>query len=147
MEVEKGIVMLFTGNGKGKTTASLGAGMRAAGHGAKVFMIQFMKGRLYGEIAASAGIDGFTIEQHGRDEFVDPESPEKIDMELARRGWGRVLELIEAKEPDLLILDEIGRGTSTFDGVSIAWAVCEHLGKSSGLQPKTLFATDRKSVV
>jgi cob(I)alamin adenosyltransferase len=107
MEVEKGIVMLFTGNGKGKTTASLGAGMRAAGHGAKVFMIQFMKGRLYGEIAASAGIDGFTIEQHGRDEFVDPESPEKIDMELARRGWGRVLELIEAKEPDLLILDEI----------------------------------------
>ncbi|MFH0811575.1 MAG: DNA mismatch repair protein MutS [Pseudomonadota bacterium] len=41
----------------------------------------------------------------------------------------------------LVILDEIGRGTSTFDGVSIAWAVCEYLGKSSGPQPKTLFAT------
>ncbi|MCD6352590.1 MAG: DNA mismatch repair protein MutS, partial [Proteobacteria bacterium] len=49
--------------------------------------------------------------------------------------------LNNATERSLLILDEIGRGTSTFDGVSIAWAVCEHLGKSSGLQPKTLFAT------
>ena len=107
MGAKKGIVMLFTGNGKGKTTASLGAGMRAAGHGARVFMIQFMKGRLYGEIAASASIDGFTIEQHGRDEFVDPESPEKIDVELARKGWNRALEVIESEDPDLLILDEI----------------------------------------
>jgi len=49
--------------------------------------------------------------------------------------------LNNATKRSLLILDEIGRGTSTFDGVSIAWAVCEYLGKSSGPQPKTLFAT------
>ncbi len=99
--------MLFTGNGKGKTTASLGAGMRAAGHGEKVCMIQFMKGRLYGELTAVDKIDGFTIEQHGRDEFVDPEKPEAIDVELAGRGWRRAVEIVESDAVQMLILDEI----------------------------------------
>ncbi len=108
----KGIVMLFTGNGKGKTTASLGAAMRAVGHGARVFMIQFMKGRLYGEIAASRKLDGLTIEQHGRDEFVDQKNPNPVDVELAQKGWARVLEIVEKEDPGMVILDEINVAVS-----------------------------------
>ena len=99
--------MLFTGDGKGKTTAAIGAAVRAAGHGASVLIIQFMKGRLYGELAAVAKIDSITIEQHGRDEFVDPKDPEKIDFELAEKGWARALEAVASDPPSLLVLDEI----------------------------------------
>ncbi|MFO7915679.1 MAG: cob(I)yrinic acid a,c-diamide adenosyltransferase [Candidatus Krumholzibacteriales bacterium] len=102
-----GTVQIYTGDGKGKTTASIGAAVRAAGHGWKVFMIQFMKGRLYGEIASAERLENITIEQHGRDEFVDPEKPEQIDIELARKGWARAADVVEAGETDMLILDEI----------------------------------------
>lgn len=107
MDDKKGLVMVFTGDGKGKTTASLGAAMRAVGHGTRVYMIQFMKGRLYGEIAASRKLEGLTIEQHGRDEFVDPKNPDPVDSELALRGWARVLEIVEKENPGMVILDEI----------------------------------------
>ncbi len=107
MSDEKGIVMLFTGDGKGKTTAAVGAAVRAAGHGAEVLIIQFMKGRLYGELAAAEKLDNLTIEQHGRDEFVDPKNPEKIDIELAEKGWARALEVVASDPPSLLVLDEI----------------------------------------
>jgi len=112
MSDEKGIVMLFTGDGKGKTTAAVGAAVRAAGHGARVLIIQFMKGRLYGELAIAEKIDNITIEQHGRDEFVDPKDPEKIDVEFARKGWARVLEAAGSEPPSLLVLDEINVAVS-----------------------------------
>jgi cob(I)alamin adenosyltransferase len=112
MSESKGIVMLFTGDGKGKTTAAVGAAVRAAGHGAEVLIIQFMKGRLYGELAAVEKIDNLTIEQHGRDEFVDPKEPEKIDVELAERGWARALEAVASDPPSLLVLDEINVAVS-----------------------------------
>lgn len=67
---------------------------------------------------------------------------------LARGESTFMVEMIETahilnnmSEKSLVILDEIGRGTSTFDGISIAWAVCEHLGREDGPRPKTLFAT------
>lgn len=112
MSAEKGIVMLFTGDGKGKTTAAVGAAVRAAGHGARVLIIQFMKGRLYGELAAVEKIENLTIEQHGRDEFVDPKDPEKIDVELAEKGWARALEAVGSDPPSLLVLDEINVAVS-----------------------------------
>jgi cob(I)alamin adenosyltransferase len=112
MSGEKGIVMLFTGDGKGKTTAAVGAAVRAAGHGARVLIIQFMKGRLYGELVAVEKIDNLTIEQHGRDEFVDPKDPEKIDVELAEKGWARALEAVASDPPSLLVLDEINVAVS-----------------------------------
>ena len=109
---ERGTVQLYTGDGKGKTTASLGAAMRAAGHGRRVLMIQFMKGRLYGELAASKEMKGFTIEQYGRDEFVDPKHPDPVDVELAAKGWARALEAVGDEKLDLLILDEINVAVS-----------------------------------
>ncbi len=104
---ERGTIQLYTGDGKGKTTAALGAALRAVGHGRRVVMIQFMKGRLYGELAAAAKLDGFTIEQHGRDEFVDAVNPDPIDRELAAKGWRRANELVREEGLDMLILDEL----------------------------------------
>lgn len=104
---ETGTIQLYTGNGKGKTTAALGAALRALGHGRKVAMIQFMKGRLYGELAAAKRLEGFTIEQHGRDEFVDSKNPAAVDRDLAAGGWRRAEELARSGEIDMLILDEI----------------------------------------
>lgn len=112
MSDEKGIVMLFTGDGKGKTTAAVGAAVRAAGHGARVLIIQFMKGRLYGELVAVEKLDNLTIEQYGRDEFVDSKNPEKIDVELAEKGWARALEAVASDSPSLLVLDEINVAVS-----------------------------------
>jgi cob(I)alamin adenosyltransferase len=104
---ERGTIQLYTGDGKGKTTAALGAALRAVGHGYRVVMIQFMKGRLYGELEAAKKLEGFTIEQHGRDEFVDSKNPDPIDRELAAAGWRRAEELVRRGEVDVLILDEI----------------------------------------
>ena len=111
-DMERGTVQLYTGDGKGKTTASLGAALRAAGHGKRVLVIQFMKGRLYGELAAVDGIEGFTIEQYGRDEFVDPENPEQVDIDLAGKGWKRAVEASGDDKLDLLVLDEINVAVS-----------------------------------
>jgi len=104
---DEGIIQLYTGNGKGKTTAALGAAMRAVGHGKRVVMVQFMKGRLYGELKSARRLEGFTIEQLGRDEFVDPKNPDPADRELAEAGWRRAEELVRDGGIDMLILDEI----------------------------------------
>lgn len=102
-----GYVQVYTGDGKGKTTASIGLGIRATGAGNKVRMIQFMKGRRYSEIDAVEGIAGFEISQHGRDEFVSKQDPEQVDMELAREGFETARMVISSGEHDLVILDEI----------------------------------------
>jgi len=103
-----GMVHVYTGNGKGKTTASLGLGMRAAGHGFRVLMIQFMKGDIkYGELEAVKGIPNFDILQFGRPDFVDKENPERIDIDLARKGLEHARGLVNSGDIDMLILDEI----------------------------------------
>ncbi|MGA1847854.1 MAG: cob(I)yrinic acid a,c-diamide adenosyltransferase [Thermoplasmatota archaeon] len=107
MPLNKGYLQVYTGNGKGKTTASLGLGLRAAGAGLKVHMVQFMKGRRYSEIDAIMDIPNFTISQHGRDEFVSRENPERVDIELARKGFEKAREVVLSGEFDMVILDEI----------------------------------------
>lgn len=107
MSLEKGFVHIYTGNGKGKTTAAIGLGIRATGEGLKVYMIQFMKGRRYSEIDALENIKDFTVIQFGRDEFVSKENPEQIDIDLARKGFEHAKEIIKNGEHDLIILDEI----------------------------------------
>ena len=103
-----GMVHVYTGNGKGKTTSSLGLGMRAAGHGFKVLMIQFMKGDIkYGELEAAKHIPNFEILQFGRPDFVDKNNPEQIDIDLAKKGLAHAKDIVKAGKVDMLILDEI----------------------------------------
>jgi len=75
---ELGLVQIYTGNGKGKTTAAIGAGIRAVGQGLRVHMIQFLKGGNnfppYGEVLALEQIPQFTLEQFGPDHFVNQEA-------------------------------------------------------------------------
>ena len=104
---EKGFVHIYTGNGKGKTTAAIGLGIRATGEGLKVYMIQFMKGRKYSEILALENIKNFTVVQFGRDEFVSKEQPDQIDIDLARKGFEHAKKIINNEKYDVVILDEI----------------------------------------
>ncbi|MBW2650769.1 MAG: cob(I)yrinic acid a,c-diamide adenosyltransferase, partial [Deltaproteobacteria bacterium] len=84
---DRGLVMVLTGDGKGKTTSALGQALRAVGHGFKVYMIQFMKGRKYGEvIAAEKHLPDLTVEQFGLDSFVMRDNPAPVDIELAQEG-------------------------------------------------------------
>lgn len=107
MSLEKGFIHIYTGNGKGKTTAAIGLGIRATGEGLKVYMIQYMKGRRYSESDALKNMKNFTVVQFGRDEFVSKENPEQIDIDLARKGFEHAKEIIKNGEHDLIILDEI----------------------------------------
>lgn len=107
MSLKKGLIHVYTGNGKGKTTAAIGLGIRAAGNGLKVYMIQFMKGRRYSELDALEHVPHFTVVQFGRDEFVSKEKPEQIDIDLAQKGLAHAKDIITKEEYDLVILDEI----------------------------------------
>ncbi|PNX49809.1 MAG: cob(I)yrinic acid a,c-diamide adenosyltransferase, partial [Thermoplasmata archaeon M8B2D] len=107
MSLEKRYIHVYTGPGKGKTTAALGLGLRAAGAGFKVHMIQFMKGRRYSELNSVEKLSNFTISQHGRDEFVNKDEPEQIDIDLAQEGFAYAKNLIKSGKYDMIILDEI----------------------------------------
>ena len=107
MSLEKGLIHVYTGHGKGKTTAAIGLGIRASGEGLKVYMIQFMKGRRYSEIDAIEKIPNFIVVQYGRDEFVSKEKPEKIDIDLAKEGFEHAKKIINEGKYDVVILDEI----------------------------------------
>ncbi|MFQ5833235.1 MAG: cob(I)yrinic acid a,c-diamide adenosyltransferase [Candidatus Thorarchaeota archaeon] len=112
-----GLVQIYTGNGKGKTTCALGAGLRAAGHGLEVLMISFMKAKVaerregtevnYGEFRSVDSIPNFTIVPVGRIEFVDKESPDPVDIKMAQDGLELAREALQERKCDVLILDEI----------------------------------------
>ena len=105
---DRGLVMVLTGDGKGKTTSALGQALRAVGHGFKVYMIQFMKGRKYGEVIAAEGhLPDLTVEQFGLDSFVMRDNPAPVDIELAQEGLKRAQEIIASDAYDMVILDEI----------------------------------------
>lgn len=106
---KRGLVMVYTGNGKGKTTAALGQALRAIGHDRKVCIIQFMKGsKNYGELqAAIKYLPDLEIVQSGLETFVDRDNPAQIDIDLARRGLGIAKNAAVSGKYQLLILDEI----------------------------------------
>ena len=104
----KGMLQIYTGNGKGKTTASLGLALRAAGHGNIVCMIQFMKGQTnYGELESAKKIPGFEIRQFGRPDFVDKKNPDPRDIQGAREALAYAAQIIKRGGCDVLILDEL----------------------------------------
>ncbi|MBD3228906.1 MAG: cob(I)yrinic acid a,c-diamide adenosyltransferase [Candidatus Lokiarchaeota archaeon] len=105
--LSKGIVQVYFGSGKGKTTASLGQAFRAAGHGFKIYMIQWMKGNIkYGELKSAKKFDNFTIEQFGSPELIA--SPDDFDMDEGRKALERAENIILSDKYDIVILDEAG---------------------------------------
>lgn len=99
---------MITGDGKGKTTSALGMALRAAGHGWRTLMIQFMKGDPeYGEVKAAAHIPGFEIVQSGLPTFVRRHHPGEKDLALARAGMERARAALSGGRHDMVILDEI----------------------------------------
>jgi cob(I)alamin adenosyltransferase len=106
--MKRGLVQIYTGDGKGKTTAAMGLALRAAGQGLRVFIAQFVKGMFYGELEALKRFESrITLRQYGRNCFIRNE-PTGEDLRLARDGWREVQEVMKQAEYDLLILDEIG---------------------------------------
>ena len=102
----KGYIHLYTGNGKGKTTAAFGLALRAVGAGKKVFFAQFVKGKNYSENEAIERlIPGITVKQYGRGCFI-VNTPEKEDFEAASAGLDQVDRTIQSGAYDVVVLDE-----------------------------------------
>jgi len=105
----KGLVLINTGSGKGKTTAAFGLALRALGQGFNVLILQFMKGRAnIGEIKALTNLEiPLEIKQFGRAVFFNSRACEPIDIYLATRGLAAFHEAMASGSYDLIILDEI----------------------------------------
>lgn len=102
------MLQVYTGNGKGKTTAALGVALRAAGYDLSVIMYSFFKDDSnYGEVRAAELLPNFTLKQVGRDSFVNFKNPDKEDIMLCVNGWQQAKKSIEEKEADIVILDEL----------------------------------------
>lgn len=105
---EHGLIQIYTGDGKGKTTAALGLALRAAGHGAKIAIVQFMKGSpIYGEICAAARIPEITMIRTGRDKCIFRGDETEEDYAEAARGLKTAGDMLRSGEYDIVILDEI----------------------------------------
>jgi cob(I)alamin adenosyltransferase len=102
----QGYIHVYTGDGKGKTTAALGLAVRAVGAGLRVYLAQFVKGMHYSELDALPRLSPeLTVQQFGRGCFIRNE-PTQADIEAARRGLGVVGRVLAAGEHRLVILDE-----------------------------------------
>ncbi|MEO0069467.1 MAG: cob(I)yrinic acid a,c-diamide adenosyltransferase [candidate division WOR-3 bacterium] len=102
------MLQVYTGNGKGKTTAAFGLALRAAGHNWRVLIIQFMKGDSnYGEIKAAKDIPGLEVYQFGQKTFVQRGNPSQEDLTLAKKGLEFAREAIRSGKYQMVILDEI----------------------------------------
>jgi len=105
----KGYIQVYTGNGKGKTTAALGLALRAAGCGLRSYIGQFLKGQAYGELAAVPKLaPSITIKQFGRKGFVHvTENPDEEDIQRARTGLEKCRRAMLSGRYALVILDEV----------------------------------------
>ena len=105
--MSKGLLVVFTGEGKGKTTAALGMAMRAAGHGMKVRVLQFIKGGWsYGELNSFEKIGEVRIKTLGTGFTWNKESLDE-DRELAKAGWQEALSEIRRADCRMIVLDEL----------------------------------------
>ena len=106
---KKGYIHLYTGDGKGKTTAALGLALRAHGAGMSVLFVQFLKKGDYSEIKALSRLGGgIAVEQYGTGEFYRPEKGNYIEQRgEAKRGYMRALSAAKSAEFDMIVCDEI----------------------------------------
>jgi cob(I)alamin adenosyltransferase len=107
-EDQLGLVQVYTGDGKGKTTAALGLVLRAWGRGLKICMVQFMKkGEDYGEVIALRKMEGIDLYQFGSDRLITKSSVHPEDIELAHRALAFAEDAMGSGEYDLVVLDEV----------------------------------------
>ena len=113
-----GLVEIFTGDGKGKTSAALGVALRALGHNLRVHIIFFMKGGYpYSERQILAQLPNISFSSFGQDYFIDPDNIKPEEKEQARKGLKKAHEVIHSGNYDVVILDEIN--------VAVVWELLE----------------------
>jgi len=100
------MIHVYTGSGKGKTTAAIGAAIRAAGAGMNIFIAQFVKGMHYSELEILQKLPNIAIEQFGRDCFIKKE-PTQADIDAAQKGWEKIKAIFKQDKYDMVILDEL----------------------------------------
>ncbi len=105
--MDKGFIQIYTGDGKGKTTASLGLALRAAGHGYKTFIGQFMKGQYYGELSSIKYIPEIDIEQFGDEVCIRKEEVTDMHRRHGAIGIDRIREVIGSGKYKIIIMDEV----------------------------------------
>ncbi len=104
----KGMVHIYTGNGKGKTTAAFGMAIRALGHNKRVYVAQFMKAMKYGEVIFLENTENIIIEQFGNSKhLLNTNDIDKEHLEAFQKGYNKVLDIIKTDKYDMIILDEI----------------------------------------
>jgi len=105
----KGYVQVYTGCGKGKTTAALGLALRAAGYGWRVYVGQFLKGQNYGELVSVGKLAPLIkIEQFGRKGFIHvTENPDDEDIDRAKKGLQKCLKTMLSRKYRIVVLDEV----------------------------------------
>jgi cob(I)alamin adenosyltransferase len=109
----KGLVQVFTGDGKGKTSAAIGAVIRALGHGLKAYVAFFMKGdHPYGERQILSKLPGVTLEGFGSRDFVDPKNIKPEERQEAERALATAREAMLSGKYDLVVLDEVNVAVS-----------------------------------
>ena len=114
----KGLVQVFTGEGKGKTTAALGTVIRALGHGLRVYIVYFMKsGYSGGEREVLSRLPNVTIASFGSPEFIDPANVNPEEKEQARQALAAAREAMLSGSYDLVVLDEVN--------LAVAWKLVE----------------------
>jgi len=104
--LERGYVQVYTGNGKGKTTAALGLSLRAVCAGKKVYFAQFVKGMEYSELDAVKHLPGFSMKQYGSDSFIF-DKPGEEDIRLGKAGLKECADILSSGGYDVVVLDEI----------------------------------------
>jgi len=106
--LEKGLVQVYTGNGKGKTSAAFGSVLRAVGRGLRVYVIQFIKGGFdYGELYVVKRIPRLKLAAFGRGKFIMETPPSKKDVQLAREAFEFAKNTVDSGRYDIVVLDEI----------------------------------------
>ncbi len=115
---DQGLVQIFTGDGKGKTSAALGTALRALGYNLRVHIIFFMKGDYpYNERQTLAQLPNISFSSFGQDYLVDPNNIKLTEKEQARKGLDKAHQVIHNSSCDVVILDEIN--------VAVGWKLLE----------------------
>jgi len=106
--LERGLVQVYSGDGKGKTSAAFGLALRAVGRGLKVYVVQFIKGGFdYGELYVVERLPNFKLKAFGRGKFVTDVPPTEEDIKLAKEAFELAKEVVIGGKYDVVVLDEI----------------------------------------